>query len=84
MNVEIAGLEANQTWFLTPLPASKVPIRCKWVYKIKLKVDESVERFKARLVAKGYTQQEGLDYFETFSPIVKFVTVRTLLAVAAA
>lgn len=66
MNAEIAALKANQTWFLTPLPADKVPIGCKWVYKIKLKAYSNVERFKARLVAKGYTQQEGLDYYETF------------------
>ena len=84
MDAEIQALEANHTWVLTDLPVGNVPIRCKWVYKIKHRTDGSIERFKARLVAKGYTQQEGLDYYETFSPVVKFVIVTTLLVVAAA
>ena len=83
MAVEIATLEANNTWSLTSLPAHKKPIGYKWVYKIKHKADGSIERYKARLVAKGFTQRESLDYLETFFPIAKMVSIKTLLAVTA-
>uniref|UniRef100_A0A2N9G2G9 Reverse transcriptase Ty1/copia-type domain-containing protein n=1 Tax=Fagus sylvatica TaxID=28930 RepID=A0A2N9G2G9_FAGSY len=82
MQVELAALASNNTWSLTSLPPNKHPISCKWVYKIKHKPDGSVERYKARLVAMGYTQKEGFDYYDTFSPIEKFGTVRVLLAIA--
>ncbi|XP_042968951.1 uncharacterized mitochondrial protein AtMg00820-like [Carya illinoinensis] len=83
MSAELRALEENSTWTLESLPPGKTPIGCKWVFKTKLKVDGSIERYKARLVAKDYTQVEGLDYHETFAPVAKMTTVRCLLAVAA-
>jgi hypothetical protein len=84
MKAEIKALEENNTWVVTDLPFDKHPIGCKWVYKVKYKSDGTIERYKARLVAIGYTQCEGLDYHETFSPVAKMTIVRCFLALAAA
>ncbi|XP_070055062.1 uncharacterized mitochondrial protein AtMg00820-like [Nicotiana tomentosiformis] len=83
MQYEVDALEQNHTWELVDLPDGKQTVGSKWVYKVKYKPNGEVNKYKARLVTKGYTQQEGLDYHETFSPISKMVTVRTLISVAA-
>lgn len=59
------ALMKNKIWTLVPLPEGKRPVGCRWIFSIKYKVDESIERYKARLVAKGYTQTYGIDYQET-------------------
>ncbi|KAL0398049.1 UNVERIFIED_CONTAM: Retrovirus-related Pol polyprotein from transposon RE1 [Sesamum calycinum] len=83
MKAELAALEDNNTWEVVPLPQGTNAIGCRWVYKLKLRADGSVDRYKARLVAKGYSQVEGIDYNECFSPVAKVVTVRLFLAISA-
>jgi Reverse transcriptase (RNA-dependent DNA polymerase) len=80
---ELEALVKNKTWELVSLPASKKAVGCKWVFTVKQNPEGRVECYKARLVANGYSQTYGIDYDETFAPVAKMSTVRTLVSLAA-
>eukprot|EP00253_Pinus_taeda_P032682 PITA_32682 len=82
MEEEMDSLAKNNTWDLIELPHGRSVIGCKWVFKLKWKIDGSIKRYKARLVAKVYSQVEGIEFYEIFLPIVKLVSIRTVLALA--
>ena len=82
MKKEMQSLHANDVWDLVKLPANRKVVGSKWVYKQNIGPDGSVERYKARLVAQGFSQKYGLDYDETFSPVVRIESLQTLISLA--
>lgn len=83
MTSEYESFIDNNCWTLTDRSESHKPVKCKWVFKIKRGLNGELLKYRARLVAKGCTQKYGIDYEETFSPVVRYSTIRTLLALAA-
>jgi len=69
MKEEYEYIIKNNTWDLVKLPHGKQPIGCRWLFKLKFKIDGSIDKNKARLVAMGYSQKEGIDFEETFAPV---------------
>jgi histone deacetylase 1/2 len=82
MEEEYGALLANQTWDLVPRQSGCNVVTGKWIWTIKRRVDGTLERYKARWVLRGFTQRPGVNYDETFSPVVKPATVRTVLSLA--
>jgi hypothetical protein len=82
MNIEFTALMKNGTWTLVPPKPTMNLVGCKWVFRIKQKPDGSMDSYKARLVAKGFHQQPGIDYSDTFSPVVKPTTICVVLSIA--
>ena len=69
----------NHTWELVDFSPGCEPLSCKWVFKRKRKVDGSIDKYKTRLVIKGYKQTEGLDYFDTYSPMMRINSIKMVL-----
>jgi hypothetical protein len=82
MQTEYDALMTNKTWTLCPRPSNWKVVRNKWVFKLKQKSNGAIDRYKARLVAKGFDQEGGIDFHDTFSPVIKPATIRLVLALA--
>jgi hypothetical protein len=83
MKDEIKSMSTNEVWDLEEIPNGAKTVGCKWVYKTKYDSQGNIDKFKARLVAKGYTQREGIDYNETFSPVSCKDSFRIIMAFVA-
>ena len=83
MNEEYQSIMKNGVWEVVPRPQDKYVVTSKWIYKIKHATDGSRDKYKAIFVARGFSQQEGIDYEETFAPTTRYMTIRSLVSLAA-
>lgn len=83
MQEELKALEDNMTWSLVQLPPNRKAIGCNWVYKTKFMETRDIDKYKAHLVSKGFSQTKGIDYEETFAPVSKMSSLKTILALGA-
>jgi hypothetical protein len=80
---EYDSIVRNDVWDVVPRPVGKSVVTSRWLYKTKIAADGSVEKHKARFVAWGFSQIEGVDYDETFAPVARYTSIRTIIAIAA-
>jgi hypothetical protein len=83
MTEEYQSIIKNEVWEIVPRPKSKDVVSSKWLFKIKHVADGSIEKYKERFVSRGFSQKEGIDYEETFTPIARYTSIRTIIALAA-
>jgi hypothetical protein len=83
MTEEYQSIIKNDVWEIVPRPKGKDVVSSKWLFKIKHAADGSIEKYKARFVTCGFSQKEGIDYEETFAPMARYTSIRTIIALAA-
>ena len=83
MQEEYSSIMKNDVWEVVPRPEGKSVVTSRWLYKVKHATDGSIEKFKARFVARGFSQVEGVDYEETFAPMARYTSIRSIISIAA-
>jgi hypothetical protein len=82
MMEEYQSIMKNDVWEIVLRPEGKSVVTSKWIYKIKHAADGNIEKYKARFVVRGFSQKEGVDYEETFSPVTRYTSIRTIISLA--
>jgi hypothetical protein len=80
---ECQSIMKNEVWEIAPRPKNKDVVSSRWIFKIKHATDGSIEKYKARFVTCGFSQKEGIDYEETFTPVARYTSIRTIIALVA-
>ena len=80
---EYDSIMQNDVWEMVPQPEGKSVVTLRWIYKVKYAADGNIEKHKARFVARGFSQVEGIDYDETFAPVARYASIRTVMAIVA-